>query len=201
MLLKRFTLIVIPFLLLFSCSKEDDPAEEYWDYGNFDETPPLLTHVPTNLETVWTVIPFGAYLPATLNPTFEYYSENQQSDVYAVCSGIVTKITFNSNFNDYSITIKTKANSSWSIIFDHVLNPLVTNNASVQAGNILGKIGTGKRVELQINRMIYGESEISVCPLSISDDQFAAAHDNLRIRLKAINGYDFQWCLKSIVSP
>jgi hypothetical protein len=201
MLAKRFLQLFVSLLLLFSCSKEEIPAEEFWDFGDFDETPPVLTHVPTDLETIWAVIPFGAFLPAVLNPTFEYYSDNPQANVYAACNGIVTKITLNSHFNDYSITIKTKLNSSWSIIYDHVLSPLITINASVQAGSILGKIGTGNRVELQVNRAIFRESEISVCPLSLSNGQFASAHEDLRTRLKAANGYDFLWCIKTVVSP
>lgn len=200
-------ILVIALILIFlaapSCEKDNQPeVETFWASEKLDETPPIFSSLPLDLNTVIGLISFGGNLPETKNPTFEYYTNSSAVKIKAVCGGTVTKVTFNDRFEDYSITIKQKANSSWSIIYDHIKNLIPKAGDVLVAGAELGTMGTGDRVELQINKTVHGIADISVCPLMFGDPAFNDGHNTMRLRLaQQYPGYYTNLCLETIVTP
>ena len=205
--MKNVTLIIL-FLLFFvapACEKDEKPqADLFWETESTDETPPSLSVLPLDLSTVTGLISFGNNLPETKNPTLEYYTNSPDVVLKAVCGGTISKVTLNSNpaVPDYSIFIKHKANSSWTVIYDHIKNPAVKVGDVVVAGANLGTVGVGNRVELQINKMVYGNADISVCPLLVATQSFIDGHNILRERLaQSYPGYYLTLCNATIATP
>ena len=205
--MKNVTLIIL-FLLFFvapACEKDEKPqADLFWETESTDETPPSLSVLPLDLSTVTGLISFGNNLPETKNPTLEYYTNSPDVVLKAVCGGTISKVTLNSNpaVPDYSIFIKHKANSSWTVIYDHIKNPAVKAGDVVVAGANLGTVGVGNRVELQINKMVYGIAAISVCTLLVATQSFIDGHNILRERLaQSYPGAYLTLCNATIVTP
>jgi hypothetical protein len=205
--MKNVSLIIL-ILLFFvapACEKDNKPVTDlFWETDNADETPPSLSVLPLDLNTVTGMISFGNNLPETKNPTLEYYTNSPDVVLKAVCGGTITNVTLNSNpaVADYSISIKHRANSSWTIIYDHIKSPAVKVGDAVVAGANLGTVGTGNRVELQINKTVHGNADISVCPLLVATQSFIDGHNILRERLAQIYpGAYLSLCNATIVTP
>jgi len=146
---------VVLLLSLQSCKRKDSP----------DETPPVLSVTPVDINTVTSMIPFGADLSNTQkNPAFEYVVNSASVEVRSSCGGYIEDIRLNDNFPDYEIWIRPSKNSVYKLIYDHVLNLTVSLGDNVAAGDILGVVGTGNRTELQINRNSADNLELSYCP-------------------------------------
>lgn len=202
--MKRIPILAIIFIFLFfsGCDKSFGPnIETYWETEDLDETPPILSVLPIDLNTVIAIIPFGSNLPETKNPTFEYYTNSSLVKLNAVCAGTVTLVSFVPAFQDYSITVKHKSNSAWTIIYDHVKNCRVAAGDVIAAGAELGTVGTGDRVELQINRVVHGIDEISVCPFLVAGPAFISGHNALMQRLTQGTSGNFSWCNLTVVTP
>ena len=107
----------------------------------------MLSVLPLDLNTVTGLISFGNNLPETKNPTLEYYTNSPDVVLKAVCGGTIGTVTLNPNpaVPDYSISIKHRANSSWTIIYDHIKNPAVKVGDVVVAGANLGTVGRWKQ--------------------------------------------------------
>ena len=198
----RTILAVFIFLLLVpSCEKDEGTQNEtFWTIEKLDQSQPVLSELPLDLTKVYAVIAFGAELPEVHNPTFEYYTLTSDVKIKAVCSGTIIRITFNERFQDYSIALLPKPNSAWTIIYDHLLNCPANVGDAIVAGAEIGSIGTGNRVELQVNKVVTGSSEISVCPLMVAGPSFIIAHNELLQRLLEGKQYSFGWCIKTIVT-
>lgn len=201
------SILVIALVLIIlaapSCEKDDGPkVETFWESEKLDETPPVFSSLPLDLNAVIIMISFGGDLPETKNPTFEYYTNSSAVKIKAVCGGTVTKVTYNDRFEDYSISIKQKANSAWTIIYDHIKNLIPKAGDVLIAGAELGTIGTGDRVELQINKAVHGNADISVCPLLFGNQAFNDEHNTLRLRLaQQYPTYYTNLCFQTIVTP
>ncbi len=166
-----------------ACSKKEEKP---------DITPPVLSETPVEITSVTSFIPFGADLSAVQkNPAFEYRLTSAEVQVRSVCSGYIDRIMMNDNFPDYEIWVKTSSNSIWKIIYDHVLNLKVTKDQKLSPGDILGDVGTGNRTELQINKSISHNKELSYCPFDFATNDFINKH-------KAFTGI---WCLTDTVNP
>jgi hypothetical protein len=183
----KFHSDLIPFLFAAfilipsSCDKEKP----------VDETPPVLSVTPVEIESVTSIIAFGADLtPSQKNPAFEYYVNNADVQVRSVCQGEVENIMLNDNFPDYEVWIKLSANSAWRIIYDHVLNLEYSMGDDVSPGDILGTVGEGNRTELQINK-ISKDSELSYCPFDFGTSEFIQQH----------KVFTEIWCLEDTVVP
>lgn len=149
-----------------SCNSKDD----------LDTTPPILSVVPIDLSKITHVIAFGEDLSVTQkNPAFEYVVDNASENVISCMDGYINNIIENTSFSDVEIHIKPSQNSEWIIIYDHVKNVVLTKDDFVNAGDILGLVGEGNRVELQINQG-DGASAISHCPFNYATTKFISQH-------------------------
>lgn len=193
--------VFLILLLVPSCEKDEGTQNElFWSNEKLDQSQPLLSELPLDLTKVIAVIAFGADMPEVHNPTFEYYTTTSDVKIRAVCSGTVIRKTFNERFQDYSIVLLPKPNSAWTIIYDHILNCPAKVGDAIVAGAEIGSIGTGNRIELQVNKVVTGSSEISVCPLMVAGPAFIIAHNELLQRILQGQQYSFGWCIKTIVT-
>jgi hypothetical protein len=177
------SLLVIIALFTSSCKKNEEKP---------DETPPVLSVTPVDITTVTSIIAFGADLsPDQKNPAFEYYVNNSSVQVRAVCKGYIEDIRLNDNFPDYEVWIKMTSNSVYRIIYDHVLDLEISKGDKVDAGDILGIVGTGSRTELQINKIGSNNDELSYCPFDFGTDEFIRQHKT----------FIETWCLIDTVVP
>lgn len=193
--------VFLILLLVPSCEKDEGTQNElFWSNEKLDQSQPLLSELPMDLTKVIAVIAFGADMPEVYNPTFEYYTTTSDVKIRAVCSGTVIRKTFNERFQDYSIVLLPKPNSAWTIIYDHILNCPAKVGDAIVAGAEIGSIGTGNRIELQVNKVVTGSSEISVCPLMVAGPAFIIAHNELLQRILQGQQYSFGWCIKTIVT-
>lgn len=193
--------VFLILLLVPSCEKDEGTQNElFWSNEKLDQSQPLLSELPMDLTKVISVIAFGADMPEVHNPTFEYYTTTSDVKIRAVCSGTVIRKTFNERFQDYSIVLLPKPNSAWTIIYDHILNCPAKVGDAIVAGAEMGSIGTGNRIELQVNKVVTGSSEISVCPLMVAGPAFIIAHNELLQRILQGQQYSFGWCIKTIVT-
>ncbi|PKP38793.1 MAG: hypothetical protein CVT97_00205 [Bacteroidetes bacterium HGW-Bacteroidetes-14] len=193
--------VFLILLLVPSCEKDEGTQNElFWSNEKLDQSQPLLSELPMDLTKVIAVIAFGADMPEVYNPTFEYYTTTSDVRIRAVCSGTVIRKTFNERFQDYSIVLLPKPNSAWTIIYDHILNCPAKVGDAIVAGAEIGSIGTGNRIELQVNKVVTGSSEISVCPLMVAGPAFIIAHNELLQRILQGQQYSFGWCIKTIVT-
>jgi hypothetical protein len=175
-------LVYTSLVMIASCCSKDKPP---------DETPPVLSVTPVDISTVTSIIAFGADLSGTQkNPAFEYYVNYNNVQVRSVCPGTVENIMMNDNFPDYEVWVKPSANSVWRIIYDHVLNPEISDNDAVNPGDILGTVGEGNRTELQVNKIV-NNSELSYCPFDFGTSDFIQRHI-------AFTG---DWCIEETVVP
>lgn len=175
--------IMILILITSSCKKNTEKP---------DDTPPVLSVTPVDIPAVTSMIAFGADLtPVQKNPAFEYIVNNSDVQVRSVCKGYIEDIRSNDNFPDYEVWIKMSSNSVYKIIYDHVLSLNISKGDEVNAGDILGVVGTGNRTELQINKLGTGNSELSYCPFDFGTDEFIQQHQ----------AFTETWCLTDVVTP
>jgi len=165
------------------CKKEEEKP---------DETPPVLSFTPVDISTVTSIIAFGDVLSVTQkNPAFEYRVNNSAVQVRSSCKGYIERIFLNDNFPDYEVWIKLSSNSVWLIIYDHVLNLQVSTGDKVNPGDILGLVGDGNRTELQINKKISNNNELSYCPFDFGTSDFIQQHKS----------FTENWCIEDTVVP
>lgn len=103
-------------------------------------------------------------------PTFEYHTD-PNAVVYAVANGIVRKIDYQLDGNDYELHLSEENGYTWELSYDHVRNLTVKNGDKVTAGQKLGTVGPWSnglgRVELQVKKPIDKNSIYDYCPLSL----------------------------------
>ncbi len=182
---KYQTMAVILTLILITsaCKKNEDKP---------DETPPVLSVTPVDISSVTSIIAFGADLTAQQkNPAFEYIVNNSAVQVRAVCKGYIEDVRLNDNFPDYEVWIKISSNSVYRIIYDHVLNLNIPKGNNIDAGDILGVVGSGNRTELQINKTGSNNGELSYCPFDFGTITFIQQHKT----------FTETWCLTGTVVP
>lgn len=171
--------ILIVFITVIGCRND-----------NFllDSTPPLFTIPPIPIAQVSSFIPFGQFLtPTQQNPAIEYFGNQSDIPVVSVSEGIVVDVRRNPTIDDFEIWIKPSNNATWLIIYDHVVEVTISKGDQVQTGSLLGTIGLGNRVELQVN----DDQNIAHCPLQFGTSSFIQQHMNL---------YE-EWCVEETVTP
>ncbi|MDP3725444.1 MAG: peptidoglycan DD-metalloendopeptidase family protein [Nanoarchaeota archaeon] len=103
-------------------------------------------------------------------PTFEYRIA-ADADVFAAIDGVITKIVYQPQTQDYEILIQPKIHSQWTVGHDHVSNIKVFEGDSVRAGDILGKAGTLGGAFGRTEIMIWGPSSanrpLTYCPFKL----------------------------------
>lgn len=171
-IVKKAALCVSIPVLLWSCEKEPIDSD------------PLLSFPPVQIAHISSIVQFGEDLGAGKeSPAFEYILLEPFQPVLAVEEGTVKAVVKNEGFNDYEVRIQ--LNSSWMIIYDHLVNPSVSKGDNVSPGQLLGAIGDGNRFELQINN----KDGKSYCPFGYASQSFVDAHKN----------FTENWCMKETV--
>lgn len=126
---------------------------------------------------------YGAEVPSSeggtkILPTFEYRT-SPDADVLSAIDGVVTKVDYQSNTQDYEILIQPEENSQWTLGQDHINNPRVTKGNRVKAGDILGKVGSfGEglgRTEIMLWKSSSTRPETH-CPLKYFDPQLLSQY-------------------------
>jgi Peptidase family M23 len=130
------------------------------------------------------LVPFGADLGGgDLSPAFEYIT-TPDAPVRAATEGIVAAIDFDAVAMDFEIRIA--QGDRWLVIYDHVLNVVVSVGNVVDAGDQLGTSGTWSatagRTELQVNDQDAG---VARCPLEFGTTEFVDLHEALRVAVDA----------------
>ena len=74
-------------------------------------------------------------------PTFEYRTA-KDAEVFAASDGVITKIAYQGQTQDYEILIQPEIGSQWTLGHDHVSAVAVSEGQSVKAGDVLGTAGT-----------------------------------------------------------
>jgi hypothetical protein len=182
---KYFLNLVLVTIIVFNsaCKKDEEKP---------DETPPVLSFTPVDISTVTSIIAFGDVLSATQkNPAFEYRVNSSDVQVRSSCKGYIDRIFQNENFPDYEVWIKLSSHSIWLIIYDHVLNLQGSVGDKVNPGDELGTVGDGNRTELQINKNISHQNELSCCPFDFGTSDFIQQHKS----------FTETWCLEDTVVP
>jgi hypothetical protein len=104
-----------------------------------------------------------------------------------VAPGLVTRIGFQPEYEDYELHVRPALTSAYLVIYDHVRNLTVAEGTSVGPGDVLGTIGHASpgegHVELQINRS--GSPNVSLCPRDLGTEAFNAAHEALFVSMRS----------------
>ncbi len=122
---------------------------------------------------------FGSVITGTtLNPTFEY-KPVEGSNMVAISAGIVDSIGYDSENDDYAISVKPSSLSIWLISYDHVKNVQVSEAETISAGDAIGQVGTWYgglgRTEIQV---INQNNGLSYCPFSVFDSTLTGGYQN-----------------------
>lgn len=171
LLLKKAMLYAGVIGMVLSCAT-DTPERE-----------PKLSVPPVHMDHVSSVIQFGEEIAGKVNPAFEYILSDPFQWVLAAEEGTIIAVVKNTGCNDYEIRIQ--LNADWMVIYDHVTQPAVAPGDEVVAGQVLGKVGEGNRVELQLN----AKDGTSYCPFSYASSAFIKAHKD----------FIQDWCIKETV--
>jgi len=112
--------------------------------------------------------PFGDKLDDTrINPTFEFASLKEDTEVIAAIDGVVAFIKEQPESKDIEVFLQPKDGSAWTVGYDHLTDVKVTKGQQVKVGTVLGKPARQNngllRFEIQINKDLSG-STTHYCP-------------------------------------
>lgn len=185
--MKKLLLLSFLFLLALagnSCKREV-PAGEPESHN-----PPMLNLSVVDLNKVVEVKAYGDIIePRIKRSAIRYFVNDDLAQVKSVSVGVVDSVVFNSdpNYVDYRVRIRAFKNSLWYVVYNHVALVKVKVGDPVVAGTVLGSVGTGDLVDLQVNKIVYESSgikyESTVCPSSLFHSTVMAAHDQMATRL------------------
>lgn len=105
-----------------------------------------------------------------INPNFEFSSLKAGTKVISAIDGVVTFIKEQPETNDFEVFVQPKANSAWTIGYDHISNVAVKKDAKIKAGDLIGNPSVQNngalRFEIQINK---DEKNVTThyCPSSL----------------------------------
>ncbi len=159
-------------------------------YSSFFDPPPKLYLLPVSLDSLsyepsyiseyGPILPFGGELKnpdkntVILSPAIEFYAKSD-ANVYSPSNGIIDRIEYQKEDDDYYLWIKPKSWSSWIIEIDHLKEPKVKKGQKVVAGQILGRVGNWYqkegigRTELMIVKR--GRIQHYFCPYLFAEKQ------------------------------
>jgi len=185
--MRRILLLSISALIALaalSCKKDNTVQEPDPEY------PPMLNETVVNLSNVLSVKSYGETIGLRLRrSSIRYFTDNGLTEVISVSVGTVDSVSYNSNAHnqDYRVRIRPFKNSLWYVIYNHVAQVTVKVGDPVTAGTVLGRVGSGDIVDLQINKVAYESSgvkfEVSICPEMLFHSSIETAHSQMKTRL------------------
>lgn len=180
---------MLALLIITACKKEKT-----------NTAAPSLSIPFVNTALTQRFIPFGETLsPTSINPAYEIILTDTTQQVVASCAGKVNWIRLNDNAPDYEMEIIPFDHSVYRIYYDHIESPPVTPGQDIDAGDVLGTIGTGGRTELQINDM---RSNKAICPSQFGNAAFNNAFNTARTISNTKNSTSYNsTCLQETVDP
>ncbi|MBR9677517.1 M23 family metallopeptidase [Candidatus Woesearchaeota archaeon] len=177
---KRYLLVFL-IVLLVGCAKEPVMLEDTFEEEL--QTPPTIYSIGINVDDVvmhdfhWTDKIFheygDSYEVGGISPHPEFYLP-VGSKVYAVSNGVVESVP-KLYSDDYSVLIN---HGSWTINYEHVLNPQVSKGDTVVVGDVIGEVspltapdeGFGKWGLMIFKSSALAEDILSVCPYALLDE-------------------------------
>jgi hypothetical protein len=90
------------------------------------------------------------------------------SPVYSPVDGIIDRIDYQSDYEDYELFIKTGALTGYIVSIDHIKNLTVREDEAVTAGQKLGTAGTWSDKQSRVELMVT-KGNISYCPTQFFD--------------------------------
>ncbi|MGK7395713.1 MAG: hypothetical protein ACNS62_14130 [Candidatus Cyclobacteriaceae bacterium M3_2C_046] len=182
-------------MLISACAENDENQVD-----NVDREPPLLKNLIVTFDNYdpdtqtagdfifqsnynKMFLEFGALAQGPdgpkILPTFEYILD-ENALVLAPCDGLITRLDFRYDSQDYSMIIKNQKNSIWFVNVDHIKNITVQEGDRLAAGEVIGNPGNWNnapglgRVELSV---INDEERRNYCPFSFFDPALKSAYE------------------------
>ncbi len=186
--------------------------------NTLDETPPVLSVLAVNLDSLRFFFPFGIEMEiGGYQAPWKLITLDTLNSVYAVSAGIVTAIRSQPSYNDVEFDVKPSANSAFTVIYDHVTDVTIKVGDRVTPGQRLGRvarwanIGEGRwlgQFELQVNRAVTENGrpvqpyrELAYCPRDFGTPEFNERHAAALARTGHPSLPTPSLCLKDHVVP
>lgn len=110
-----------------------------------------------------------------LLPTFEY-RVRPDVNVVSPCNGTITRFEYQSDSEDYELSIRPGPLSQWRVIIDHLKNPTIELGDEITEGQVLGNPGTWYgslgRTELMITH-----DGVYVAPFAVFDPDLKTIYE------------------------
>jgi hypothetical protein len=182
--MKKTLLVLTASLLAVAGCKEDKyPIDDLPP----DATAPYFSAPFVSVSSTQLFIPFGDSLAGGgLNNSYEIHISDLNQKVIAAGAGYVNEVTQAGN-GDYEIHISPKVYSIYDEVYLNVKNPTVVQGDSVDAGTILGKIGTGGMSALKVLKT-EDNGITAICPGSLGNAGFNAAFTQSLAISDSLNG-------------
>lgn len=166
--MKKYLLVLTAALLATASCKDDKyPIDELPP----DATAPYFSAPFVSVSSTTRFIPFGDSTAAGgFTNSYEIYLNDSTQRVIAAGAGYVNAVNQAGN-GDYEIHISPKVYSIYNEIYMNVKEPTVVAGDSVDAGTILGKIGTGKMSALKVLKT-ENNTVTAICPGSLGNVGF-----------------------------
>ncbi len=166
--MKNKLLSLSALLLLVSACNDKYPIPDLPK----DTTAPSLTYPLSSFSTVTKFVNFGGTMPSSNQSKGYYvYMSNPNETITAACRGIVSAVNDDAAGNK-NITVLYKSNSIYSFVYSGIKDVMVDVHDSIQAGTILGKLGSN----MEVGFMLVKENEV-LCPSSYASAGFNDAID------------------------
>lgn len=184
------------------CLSDGDGYGGGGDVGEVGATPPVLENLVVNIgvdgvdpdgafvvsENNKVFLEFGAEVAAEgggtkILPTFEYRVRTD-ADVVSPMDGVITRVEFQAESNDWFIWIQSHEDADWLVEVDHILDLAEDFSAgdAVLAGDLLGKPGSWGGSLGRIELLVTDGSDYQ-CPFALFDPDLI---DDYRARVTAL---------------
>lgn len=154
---KLLILMVSGILVLQSCKKDEVAFNNYLPED--DKTPPALLHPFASVASATRFVRFGDTIPGSSEISTGYWIwfSDPTTKVVSCTDGIVSNVEQQDN-GDWRVSVKTKSNSIYSMIYENLKDLQVSVNDVVLMGTILGTAGqnsyAGFKVAQKGNRLV-----------------------------------------------